>query len=286
MDVMTSFYEIEIVVGIVVTLAGVPLLVFFWKRMLPLPARTIFWGKRRNLPLAFICHDSGRGVLHTITERRGEGVVVTDHGKYKILPRYLEDKEVVEVTEEIQQGTSSDGQETPQATKVTRRVLGRLKDYSSWIVKRTTLYGYEAPFFLGYSGKICLMNPEALALYELGDMMIKTEDKTLFNPHGIDGKRVEDALQPLLLIDPKVIKQAIPEGYDDSQIAAITRDSEEIGQFGRGFGKFTLPIVIIVIAIVGVLAAIFILPQIMGGGEKKQQTALTLLRLAWAKWGL
>jgi len=282
------------IIGMVATIAGIPFFIYFYKRKIPKAAKTIFWSSIRREPPLILCHDSGRGEFTTIHERKGEGIVMTAQGKYKILPRYLprlplsaimqqnanpsavpssknvatesdspedEEETTVAPTEALPKAVS-DGSGVVDLNQVfSVKVLKEyfIFDYSSFIQKRTNLVGLDLPLWIGYTGKLCLLNPEALALYEAGDMMIHTEDGTLFNPNKVQGKRIEDALQPLLLMDPRKIQQIIYSGFDQSQIAGVVADSEELARIGQGISpKLKMLIIILVIGIVAVLALLFL----------------------------
>lgn len=257
----TFFYMALPIVGIIALLTKpfIDFLVFY--RKIPLAARKIWEASEKKQPIAVIVHDSGRAGIHMIVERRGEGVVVTDHGKYQLLPRYVSE-------EELEAPEVKDGNPNPKdnpAPKKPEGVREKIqKIYSDWIVKRAILIGFDLPIFFGYSGSLCLFNPEALALYEAGDLMIQSaSDKPLFNPQKNPKKHIADALQPLMLLDPRKIKSIINRTFDHSQIAAIIVDSEEIGRIGRGFGRFLLPIGLIVL----VLMVVLVLFLIFGSGK-------------------
>lgn len=252
-------------VGIVTTLLMPWLPFVLWKKLMPKPARTLFWAARRKQPPIIVAHDSGRADIALIHERRGSGVVMTDKGKYKLLPRYV--SRLPESKDEKTEAKKKRGKETENNPNGIKAKLAQIKekfiaDYSAWIVKRANLVGLNLPIFFGYSGKLCLLNPEALALYEAGDLMIKTEDVDLFNPNSIEGKSITDALQPLMLLDPRQIKEIIYKGFDESQIAAIVVDSEMIGLLGRGFKRY-LPIIGIIMIIIAVILGLMFLPQIL-----------------------
>jgi hypothetical protein len=280
------------IIGMVATIAGIPFFIYFYKRKIPKAAKTIFWASIRREPPLILCHDSGRGEFTTIHERKGEGIVMTAQGKYKILPRYLPRLPLSTITQQNAAvasssknvATESDSPEDEEETSVAPtealpkavsdgsgvvdlhqafsvKVLKEyfIFDYSSFIQKRTNLVGLDLPLWIGYTGKLCLLNPEALALYEAGDMMIHTEDGTLFNPNKVEGKKIEDALQPLLLMDPRKIQQIIYSGFDQSQIAGVVSDSEELARIGQGMSsKLKMLIIILVIGIVAVLALLFL----------------------------
>lgn len=290
--------------GMIVCFTGIPIFIWFWKRKLPKAARTIFWASLRGLPLILLCHDSGRGELTTITERKGEGIVITAQGKYKILPRWMPklpwgemqkradeaakqkaaaatqaDTETGETTAEKQEPSPPSLTQPATATsgidlsKILRQDF--MLDYSDWIVKRTFLVGLNLPFFVGYTGKLCLLNPEALALYEAGEMMIKGIEGTLFNPNQEkkpDGseKSVDDALQPLMLLDGRKIQQIIYNGFDQSQVAGVVADSEEIARIGQGMSPKTKIILMIILIAIVAGAALFFLPQIIGYFQQQQ----------------
>lgn len=253
---------------------------------MPAAARTLFWAARRSEPVLLLVHDSGRGELTTIMERRGEGIVRTREGKYKILPRVspktpLEDKIIQKITEAAkEQTTPAIGLPTEEAAtevevelpegteKKSRFNLDFLKanfimDYTDYILKRCYLVGLRLPFFVGYTGKLCLLNPEALALYEAGEMVLRTESGTLFNPNNVENKTLKDALQPLLLIDPRKIQQVIYNGFDQSQIAGIVADTEELMRAGKSLisAKMGLFLVFIILIIIGL--GLFLAPTFL-----------------------
>lgn len=281
MDPLTEFFyltfQIFYVVGMIFSFTGIPLFIWFWKRMLPKPARTFFWASRRHTPPILLVHDSGRGEFTTIMERKGEGIVRTKEGIYKILPRVMQR---LPLGAKMPTTPNPVNPEQPtQEKEESKSLAGKIRsvmsiellkekfilDYSDWILKRCMLVGMNMPIFIGYTGKLCLLNPEALALYEMGEMMVKTEDKTLFNPQEIEGKKMskKETLQPLLLLDGRKIQQIIFNGFDQSQIAAVVADTEELMRVGKGLsGKMIgILVVLVMIALLGV--GMFLLPQIM-----------------------
>jgi len=282
MDLLSEFFyltfQIFYIVGLIFSFTALPLFVLFWKRWMPKTARTLFWAARRGTPPLLLVHDSGRGELTTVRERKGEGIVMTKEGKYKILPRVmpktpLEDqivKSITEATEAKNPKSESDvdvevdipeGADKPSRLSILKDKF--ILDYSDWILKRCMLVGMKMPFWVGYTGKLCLLNPEALALYEAGEMFVRTEDRTLFNPNNIEGKNQKDAMQPLLLIDARKIQQIIYNGFDQSQIAGVVADSEEIARLGRGLSKGMIGVILILVVIGIIGLAMFALPQLM-----------------------
>ena len=282
LDLLTEFFyltfQIFYIVGMIFSFTGLPIFILFWKKWLPKPARTFFWAARRRTPPILLVHDSGRGEFTTIIERRGEGIVKTKEAKYKILPRVMQRLPMGEKmpTASTPEGVKSEEaimQEEEQSKSLADKVRSVMSidilkenfilDYSDWILKRCMLIGMNMPFFVGYTGKLCLLNPEALALYEMGEMMVKTEDKTLFNPKDIAGKNINDVVQPLLLLDGRKIQQIIYNGFDQSQIAAVVADTEELARVGKGISGKVIGIIIILVVIMLLGIGMFLLPQIL-----------------------
>lgn len=280
-DPLTEFFFLTLpifyIVGMIVSFTGIPIFILFWKRWLPKPARTFFWAARRRTPPILLVHDSGRGEFTTIIERRGEGIVKTQQGKYKILPRImqrlpLEEKmptapipETVESEEVVQEEEKANSLAKKVRSIMSIDILKKtfILDYSDWVLKRCMLVGLNMPFFIGYTGKLCLLSPEALALYEMGDMMVKTEDETLFNPKNVEGKDIKDAVQPLLLLDGRKIQQIIYDGFDQSQIAAVVADTEELMRVGKGLSGKMIGAIAILIIILVVGLGMFLIPQFL-----------------------
>lgn len=299
---MPIFY----VFGMLALLVGFPFSIYYYKRKIPKAVKTLFWSGIRREPPLLLCHDSGRGELTTIHERRGEGIVMTAQGKYKILPRYMpkqpfsallgeqsatskaaqpQTSATEEDTSEQQDAEVSQTPQTATGREVDLHKVFNIKflkenfilDYSDWVVKRTSLVGLDLPFFIGYTGKLCLFNPEALALYEAGEMLIRTEDTILFNPNNIPDKSIDNALQPLLLLDSRKIQQIIYEGFDQSQIAGIVADSEELARIGQGLSSHMKLILSIILIVVVAGAALFFLPQIINYFQNPAPQAASFL---------
>lgn len=290
MDPLLEFFNMTFwifyIIGMVISLTGIPLFVIFWKKWLPAPSRTMFWAARRRKPILLLCHDSGRGELTTIMERRGEGIVKTKQGKYKILPRIspkipIEDMIVKKLTEaakaeqDSQLGLPQQSGEVQidvdlpkEAKKESRFNISFLKrnfilDYTDYIIKRCYLVGLSLPFFVGYTGKLCILNPEALALYEAGEMFIRTEDGVMFNPHEIQDKDIKRALQPLLMLEPRKIQQIIYNGFDQSQIAGVVADTEELMRVGKGIISARTGIILFLIVLLLLGLGLFLAPTIL-----------------------
>ena len=281
-------YQVMPVVGIVMVLVFPIVAIVFWKKVLPKSARTLFWCKKRNMPPLLIVHDSGRAEITMISERRG-GMVMTRSGKYKLLPRFPTrrdfSKTVVAtppvsvkaenlgvdgaenlgvVGENIVPKPMLDGNGEVLPVELQTLYEQYFPDYSGFISKRCQLRGLNLPFFLGYSGSACLVNPEALILYEAGQMAVQMNGIMNFNPNNIEGKELKNAYQPLMIYDARIIKTIISDSYDETQLAAITTDAELIGLIGRGIGRY-LPVIYIIVIIVLAIVGITVIAPMIGG---------------------
>ena len=175
---------------------------------------------RKKKPFFFNVYDTGRAFIEAGLERRGEGIIKTDRGTYKILPRLPEKKD-----------TDKDKNKNDPLTSL----------YSDVVLKRATLEDTGVPVFFGYSGKICLLNPDSLALAEMAT----------HKP-----AKLEENEEPLLLLDPRKIKELITKSYSESQMLAVCRDTEEIMREQMGFSRYVFPLVGLMIMLFVVAVAL------------------------------
>jgi len=261
------FFLLLMVLGICLPI----LFIWFWKKKVPKPARTLFWCAVKGYAPLLLVHDSGRADIVGIKERSAEGIVETTNGVFKILPRFAYVNE-----EEEEQGVENNVEANGGSNEIIRDVsgktvqIGRFKfhlDYSHWISKRTYLLGMPTPFFVGYTGVLCLLNPDALALFEAGDLKVETSEGTWFNPHNVKNKNEEDAIQPLMLLDPRKIGSFITRYFHQSQISGVIHCAEERARIGMGaiLKKFLI-FILIFIVVMGVILAITYLPKLLGKG--------------------
>lgn len=252
-------YQMLYIVGFVFLGVGSWLIPFFWYKRVPKVARQLEEAARKKLPILIVAHDTGRTAITTIQEYLGEGIVKTRQGLYKILPQFAP----------LTTGEEKKGNPGKAEVEFFE------KDYRDFITKRSILTGIDVPVFFAYSGKLCALNPEALALYEAGQMQVKTWDGQYVSLEPTeDDKRWREVktkglkrlLQPLLLLDIKKIKDLIQRQFDVTQIAAIISDSEQIGRLGRpSLSKYALPLMFILMVVVigGIL--IVMGPQLLQG---------------------
>jgi len=214
------------------------------------------------MPPIQVVHDSGRRQLKMIREKKG-GLIITNEGRYKLLPMFTAKRDSSQL--EFDNPVEANPTETKKVESLRQIYEDYYLDYSTWNSKRSQLVGLNMPFFVGYSGKACLLNPEALALYEAAEMSVNIEGKMSFNPNELKGEELKgkpsarNAVQPLMPLDPRVIKEIINEGFDETQIAAIQTDSEMLGQLGRGYGKLIpIAVILIIVVVVAVVAMNFL----------------------------
>lgn len=193
-----------------------PLVNYLWQKIVPVEARLLTLASRKKLIPIYVVSDSGVGRIELVKDIFGEGVAKMLDGKhYRLFPQYPYPRETAQ---------------NPTSEKPL---------YMDYLTKRTILKHMKIPFFIAYSGRLCLLDPAALAAYEA----------SLQNREGEKGKD-----QTLMLLDPRKIKDIIGDQFSINQVAAIMQESETIGalQSNRLF-KFIMPISIILIAIVAIM---------------------------------
>lgn len=289
MDDLTYFFLLisEVIMPLIgwISVFSIPWLVpFLYYKVIPKTARTFIAAKRKNMIPALIVHDSGRAVIVLVKEKMGGGICVTEQGRYKLLPKYVEAEEITSVEEaaafpeeaESKNKTAGSEEETTESeTETTKpRLKTLIKMFGDWVTKRCILVGLGKPMLIGYSGKACLLNPSALALWEAGKMKIRDQEhrwmreKVKQNEKGEpdeNGKipKIQELLQPLMLLDARACKAVISPAYDESQIAAMCVDSEKIGMIGRGLPKWALPLILIVVVVGGLAFLIMVLTGVI-----------------------
>lgn len=277
------WYRILPIVGFTFLCASF-LIPYWWFKRVPEISRMLEMASRLKLIPAIIAHDTGRAALTLLREYLGEGIVRTlDGERYKILPHFAPlftpKKKKKPLIKELKMPSGDvvplDSELDEDSDDKEAELELFMKEYRDLVGKRTILTGLDMPIFFGYSGKACLLNPEALALYEAGQMGIRTPDGkfSYLKPHesedvgsaelwtrdtkriGNPSSGVRTMLQPLLLLDPRKISDLVGREFGVTQIQAIATDSEQIGRYGRpSLGRFAIPIIfLIILVIVGVL---------------------------------
>lgn len=247
-----------------------------WFKKVPEPARMLTRCAQTGEVPALVVHDSGRSKLISITEKLGEGVVKTDQGNYRILPRFVKVREVLkgvvdkaEAAKKLQdlseETTDLETAEVP-STLPTETELDKFKEllkgqglemdyYGDFLNRRSILIGLGLPIYTAYSGKMCLINPLCLALYHAGEMFIPTADK----PDQSDIPEADRKPMPMMLLDSTEMKTIINHRYDTSQVNAAIIDAVETGKAGLTVPAWALPVATIAILAVAAVAALVFL---------------------------
>lgn len=282
------------IVGFVFLAVGSWLLVYLYHKRVPAVARLIEYAARIKAPLALITFDTGRTILTIILEFLGEGIVRTLDGTYKLLPQFapIPTTQQKPSDEKKNPGTDENPGSNPGTEKDVVETLLLEKEYRDFINKRSILIGVDLPLFVGYSGKMTLLNPEALALYEAGEMQVRSPENKLvrlkpaaeaktsnsknivkigdkdYVPAELSEDQAADLIdlpQPLMLLDLRKISNMIGSQFNPTQFGAIIRYSEKIGEYGKEgrFGKLAGPLgfFILLLVVGGVL--LLMGPQIM-----------------------
>jgi hypothetical protein len=121
--------------------------------------------------------------------------------------------------------------------------------------KRCFLAGIPRPVFIGYSGKTVVVSPDTLATLNLPN---PKGVKGLWHGHFKKDKEPQVSFEPTLLVDPRVLKAAIPAMFTDSQMDWVVQRSIDKGRklAGSQISKVMLPLMVIVIVIIVAMIAL------------------------------
>jgi hypothetical protein len=248
-----AWFYIFAPVGLIFCLSSFLLPLLYLRRVPPV-ARTLIEAKEKSQVPALIVHDSGRSYLTLLLERMAEGVVVTTSGKYKLLPQSVDFNQAFD--EEVgvpDKTTKKKPNPNPEADPPPEPKRSFSADLFGWISHRSILVGLGLPFYVGYSGSLCLLNPEALALYEAGELFIPSENKPV--PKGDD----KGKMMPLMWLDPSKIKHIINKRFSTSQIDAMMIDVDRRARIYQMSPVMkALLVIVVIVVIVGALAFLFL----------------------------
>ena len=111
-----------------------------------------------------------------------------------------------------------------------------------------------------------MLNPDTLALAEMTEHQpLKEGEVVPENSNTKESKEGEEKPRPLLLLDPRKIKELVTKSYSESQMLAIIRDTEEIMRASMSLRRFTVPIAVIIVIVLLLMVAM----QFFGGGGIK-----------------
>lgn len=243
-----AWFYIFAPVGLIFCLSSFLIPLLYFKRVPPV-ARTLIEASQKKLVPALIVHDSGRSYLTLLLERMAEGVVMTTQGKYKLLPQSVDfshafDEKVGDKTTKKKNPIEEDPPEEKKSWAA---------DLYGWISHRSILVGLGLPFYVGYSGSLCLLNPEALALYEAGELFVPSEKNLV--PKGDEKSK----MMPLMWLDPSKIKHLINKRFGTSQIDAMMIDVDRRARIYQMSPVVKIMIIVaVIVLIVGALAFLFL----------------------------
>jgi len=204
-----------------------------WIFIIPKISKKLMWARFKNSNIFALADDSGWAELVVSTKTLPEGIHQTkNHGwRFMLRPRWS--KEPKDATkEQIEQLAS-------------RKYM--LKDLGK-------------PFWFGYVGKVTLFNPPTLAALQQSnpsssnptmyfgkvEEFIKQCPEHLATP--LKGlveelkQNLENEAKKITILDPKIIKEVLPQMNTPSQIDALAANREMYGMLKKGheYGKLIL----------------------------------------------
>lgn len=240
------------IMGIALTIL-VPVVWFF---IVPKVARMLTWTRFKSVSIHAIADDSGFVELVTTKVELPEGVVKTDRG-WRFLPR--------PIWKSLKRRKKKKGDVTEKDLSVAER----------FALRKYVLKGLGKPFWFGYAGMVNAMNPPTLAVLQQGGSPVgnptvhfsnirsyidSLPKKLLWNNRELHPKKdltkmLDDLhervkTEPYTVLDPRAVKEVLPEMTPPSLMEAIETYSEMVGMEERG--KNILPIILIA-GIVGML---------------------------------
>jgi hypothetical protein len=205
-----------------------------WVFIIPKISKKLMWARFKNSNIFALADDSGWAELVVSTKTLPEGIHQTkDHGwRFMLRPRWR--KEPKKATEEQIEQLAS------------RKYM--LKDLGK-------------PFWFGYVGKVTLFNPPTLAALQQDNSsssnptmyFAKTEEFIQSLQESDVTKRLKSLIEELkqnlenkaktiTILDPKIIKEVLPQMNTPSQIDALAANREMYGMLKKGheYGKLIL----------------------------------------------
>jgi len=226
----------------------------FWFFIVPKIARTITWARLKKCITILLADDMGWVQLVFSKEHLPEGVVETtrSEGDWRFLPR--------------PKWKSLKSKSNPGDTASVEEI----------ILKKFTWKDLGKPFWIGYAGKVALMNPATLAgmeqtneslfevqLKKMQDYILSLPESTRQTLLTLMGELKESLkVKPITLVDPRKIKEVVPQMYTPSQVEAIAVNRELKGMKKRGkeYGKLVIGLAAIIgLVILGIIVVSFLM---------------------------
>jgi hypothetical protein len=205
-----------------------------WVFIIPKISKKLMWARFKNSNIFALADDSGWAELVVSTKTLPEGIHQTkDHGwRFMLRPRWSKEPKDA-TTEQIEQLAS-------------RKYM--LKDLGK-------------PFWFGYVGKVTLFNPPTLAALQqdsgsgsnpemyfskISEFIQSLEEndvtKRLKSLVEELKQNLENKAKTITILDPKIIKEVLPQMNTPSQIDALAANREMYGMLKKGheYGKLIL----------------------------------------------
>lgn len=232
--------------------------VIFWVFIVPKVAKMLTWARFRSVSVHAIADDSGYVELVTTDVELPEGVVRTKRG-WRFLPR--------PIWKPLKKRKKN---------PFTKREVA-LEGAEKLALKKYVLKGLGKPFFLGYAGMVAAMNPATVAalqqttknpinltlhfnkIYEFANDMPKHFRRPLTKM--LDELKSYSIAKPLTLIDPRAVKEILPEMTPPSLMEAIETYSEMVGmeEKGKQYGRLIIGGALIIgLVVLGVVAMLIL----------------------------
>jgi hypothetical protein len=205
-----------------------------WVFMIPKISKKLMWARFKNSNIFALADDSGWAELVVSTKTLPEGIHQTkNHGwRFMLRPRWSKEPKNA-TTEQIEQLAS-------------RKYM--LKDLGK-------------PFWFGYVGKVTLFNPPTLAALQQDNgsgsnptiyfskisefiQSLEENDVTKRLKSLVEElkQNLENKAKSITILDPKIIKEVLPQMNTPSQIDALAANREMYGMLKKGheYGKLIL----------------------------------------------
>jgi len=223
----------------------------FWFFIVPKIARTITWQRFKKSITVGLADDAGWFQLIFSKLHLPEGVVQTTiEGDWRFLPRPR------------WKSKSNPGDKDTETTQ-------------GIILKKFTWKDLGKPFWIGYVGKVALTNPATLSGIEQTDSILldvqlkKMQDYILNLPTqtkqdllALMGELKESLkAKSITFVDPRKIKEILPQMYTPSQIDALAENRVQYGMKKRGkeYGKLVIGLAAIIgLVIVAIIVCSFL----------------------------
>lgn len=226
----------------------------FWFLIVPKLARRLTWGRFQNVNVFALADDTGWADIVLTTKSIPEGIYETEKHGWRFNPRLRWTK----------------------AEKTAEREF-----VEQLVTQKYILKDYGKPFWFGYLGKVMNVNPRTLAglqqsqtnnpTPEMLTLKIRDYVKTTLPQQFSEGltqlvdeleKKLTEKAKTITILDPKVIKEVLPQMVTPSQLDALATNREQYGmkKVGHEYGKLIIGGALIIgLVIIAIVAMSFLM---------------------------